>query len=355
MSLVVVYHLGDVFLLHVPFVAVRVVRHAVHVMPLFFVMSGFALTYVYGESMRASSLSPRAFWLSRAFRLWPIYLVAILLRFFDDCVLAGGVPAPNAAAVLAQALFVQNWVPSLVWYGNAPGWTVSVEAFLYLLFPWLVPWLLRSTTSRAVLVAGAAWAVGLVPAIVYCLSYPEGIPPPSGAPILAAVRFLPPLHLPSFIIGITAAKVLLADREAGLRRPGGLISAVALAPVVFCLLGGLEHVRPSRFLRWPFPLAHDGLLAPAWGLLLVGLSHPSALARFLSRAPLGRLGVASYGLYILHFPLYDAFVCLVPTWTEKAFFFPLFYVMLLPLVVVSFERFEQPVRDALLRRFGEAR
>jgi peptidoglycan/LPS O-acetylase OafA/YrhL len=68
-----------------------------------------------------------------------------------------------------------------------------------------------------------------------------------------------------------------------------------------------------------------------------------------------RLGNASYGLYILHFPIFDAVsIFVVPDWDRTRFFLVQFFAMLLPLAVISFERFEEPLRAALFARATRA-
>jgi peptidoglycan/LPS O-acetylase OafA/YrhL len=54
----------------------------------------------------------------------------------------------------------------------------------------------------------------------------------------------------------------------------------------------------------------------------------------------------------LHFPIFDAVTTwLVVDWDRTPWFLLQFFVIMLPLSVWSFERFEQPLRAALLERF----
>jgi len=54
----------------------------------------------------------------------------------------------------------------------------------------------------------------------------------------------------------------------------------------------------------PYPLLHNGLLAPAFALLIVALAAGGGpLAALLSRPGWSLLGGASYALYILHVPM----------------------------------------------------
>ena len=56
--------------------------------------------------------------------------------------------------------------------------------------------------------------------------------------------------------------------------------------------------------RIPYPILHNGLLVPAFVLLILTLaSGRGPLAALLATRPLVALGEASYSLYILHVPL----------------------------------------------------
>lgn len=118
---------------------------------------------------------------------------------------------------------------------------------------------------------------------------------------------MPPLHLHSFLLGVVAARVYMEDRILGRRRNGNLLALSGIAVNLFALGGGVEllgHV--IRPLGWPFPFGHNGLFSPVWGVVLLGLAHGAPSLRWMGARPLVRLGDASYGLYILHFPVYHA-------------------------------------------------
>lgn len=352
---VVVYHLGDASFESMPLRVERFRRHAYLMMPLFFVLSGFVLTYRYADAIRAARLEARLFLLSRLLRIWPIYLVALALRVGIDAYENKGVPIHAALGTLSQALLLQGFTPPLVWWGNAPGWTVSVEAFLYLTFPWIVVRICRMTMSHAVVLALFAWVLGQLAPLAYVVALPDGWPPKGGpSPVfLDALRFLPPLHLPSFLIGIVTARLYLADLAQGRRRAGGFFVLGGFLPIAFALGGGIEFVgHKLGFHPWLFPFGHNGLPSPAWALVVYGLAHGGPSSRWLSARPLVRVGEASYGLYILHFPVYDAVATLaVPEWDHSRLFLVQFFAVMLPLSVLSFEQFEQRLRSTLLARW----
>jgi peptidoglycan/LPS O-acetylase OafA/YrhL len=95
---------------------------------LFFVQSGFILAHNYPEIV-----SVKDFW-GGAFRENLSCLPSCRLMRPVDWHLPH--EAPKAVAAL---LLVQGWWPAYSDALNQYGWTVSVEAFFYLIFPFLLP------------------------------------------------------------------------------------------------------------------------------------------------------------------------------------------------------------------------
>lgn len=354
-SYIVCYHVGDSTFEHAPALVETFRTRADVLMPLFFVLSGFVLTYAYGERVAERKLSKREFWISRLLRLWPIYLVALLLADLSRAFAGGGMTRMYVAGAASQALLLQGWTPPLVSYGNPPGWTVSVEIFCYLLFPSLAAWMKRARFQRAAVVVGAAWLAGQLVSLAFVLSLPgDASKAPNYALFYDLLRYLPPLHLPSFLIGMLTARIFHSDRARGRKRRSGLIVLGGFLPIV-CALGDGVHFLGKHgmpFFVHPVPFTHNGLLAPAWALVVFGLAHGGTPARWLGSRPIVRVGEASYGLYILHAPFKHAVEAFVlPGWENRPWFLVQFFAVIVPLCVLSFERFEQPLRNALLRRW----
>lgn len=101
----------------------------------FFVLSGFILTYVYHD--RLTTKTVKKFYFTRWARIWPLHIVCLGLAIG----LAGWQYSANKPDFFAQlitcSLLVQSWVPNTDWAFaiNGVSWSISTEAFFYLMFP----------------------------------------------------------------------------------------------------------------------------------------------------------------------------------------------------------------------------
>ena len=278
---VVIYHLSaDHIYTTVPLLG-RFVMSGYTGVSLFFVLSGFILAYNYREVR-----DRREFWISRFARIYPVYVIALLLGVAYVFAPA----SPNADHIpmrLAACLtMLQTWYPPFADSFNGPGWTLSVEAFFYALFPFLVVWLKR---------------VGDVSLVVFCTLYvaAQGIPLVMHGSASATAYYLtwgtlPPLHLPMFMIGVyLGIKYLkpVANLEPTVRR--------SLWPLVLGVVGSLLLLcgGPTELYA---PL-RKGLLVMSYAALIYGLA--SVRSGWLTNRWMVLAGEISFSIYILQMPV----------------------------------------------------
>lgn len=100
---------------------------------LFFVISAFSLTLRMPAHMARSGL--KSYFVSRIFRIAPLFYVLLLFSVFRDEQRFGAFP--EATKIVANATFVFNfisgWQTGIVW----ASWTIGVEMGFYLIFPFL--------------------------------------------------------------------------------------------------------------------------------------------------------------------------------------------------------------------------
>jgi peptidoglycan/LPS O-acetylase OafA/YrhL len=129
----------------------------------FFVLSGFILYYNYPVLPDRAAVG--RFYLARFARIWPLHFFAFLLVLIVYPSAAWTQPGiVRWLAALLNVSLLQAWFPLIGGYTgafNAPAWTLSVEVFFYLLFPWLLPRIREAParTLAAVLLLSIACSV----------------------------------------------------------------------------------------------------------------------------------------------------------------------------------------------------
>ncbi len=313
---------------------------------LFFVLSGFVMSMVYGawfagrdaaasagEGDAARGEAGRPAWgrvpvflTRRLARLWPLH--ALVLAAALAWAAWQGDPLPSWRFVVANLCMIQGW--GLSGEVNPPAWSASTELLAYLLFPMLAGPVLRHRWGLALGLAGVTALLGA------CLlwSPPLGTARRGLLDIHANYSVLPALRcLAGFLLGMMAwrAAGLPAVRRVARRPwagPGALLAALGL------------------MLAW----ANDLLVLALWPVVVVGLHHGRGRAwRLLALGPLHLLGTLSYAIYLIHYvPLVELPREPGATLTVLV----LYGLSVLGLSVFAYRVVEQPTRR-LMRWLGE--
>ncbi|MFD9782503.1 acyltransferase family protein [[Kitasatospora] papulosa] len=251
----------------------------------FFVLSGFVLAWTYD----GKAVPPSVFFWRRFARIWPLMAASVVAsvavwRFMGTEVSLRG--------VVATLGLVNSWTPEHQYLvgGNPAAWSLSDEAWFYLLFPlvMMLP-LLRSTRGRtwcaiALCAASVAvWACGALfddPAIR-----------------LWALDYFPPTRTLQFVLGV----VLGLAVKRGWRPPVRLPMAIALVLASHLALIPWSRAVPDGFWYSPYSASHL-LSAPLFALLVSAAAAADLDGR---RTGLGgswmiRLGHWSFAWYLFH-------------------------------------------------------
>ncbi len=265
--------------------------------PVFFMLSGVVLAYNYGDLHFRQRRRTLRFFLARIARVMPLYwaMIAYCAGYYF-IVGRDQYPWPLTQNILA----IQTWSGDLATaqgYYNAPGWSIGVELFFYLLFPFLIPYVARLAKrwgARGLIVLiGAMTLVLFVLWLYFMVSGRAQLPPVDPG---SAHRWLyrnPLCYLPLFVIGMAIA-FLIPNVQQWSSRTQHLVQGA-----LFVLVVGVAAFRPlgPGWSTASFAL----MLAVPFAILLLSLSTDRGwMARFLATGPMVRLGVASYALYITH-------------------------------------------------------
>ena len=264
--------------------------HAFLFVDFFFVLSGFVMAQAYGARLDGPA-SARDFLIRRIGRVWPLHVFVLLALIGLELVklrLSHGAEGVENAAftgrtaaslILPNALLVHSLGFLRIDAWNIPSWSISVEMVAYLAFAAGMLGFRRAFTGFAI----------------------------------------------AMVVGSMAVLLAFTPRDLNVSYDFGLFRCLG-----GFFLGCLAHAAWSRWEAPPLaPRLHDALeiwavvlmavllvfaqdtlafLAAPFFALLVCLfaGEHGVVSRLLRSAPLVLLGVLSYSIYLVHFPVFDA-------------------------------------------------
>jgi peptidoglycan/LPS O-acetylase OafA/YrhL len=255
----------------------------------FFMLSGFVIAFAY-EPRFASGMGAGQFILARLIRLWPLYLLGILLGLLIEIAAmlgGGGKSLDSTLFKLVPQLFMlpapDDAVQAAIYPFNMPAGTLFFELAINVVYVLVWRFLSLRVLVGIVVLSAAALVVSI-------LAY--------GGIGDAGWRW------PTFWGGFARASFgffcgVLVYRLAGSpRRNSGRASYWALAGMV--AVPAVLALRPPQDLFALAEWAATCLFCPAILWMLVKTEPPRWF-----QAIAASLGSASYAIYIVHFPVYD--------------------------------------------------
>ncbi|MBF9066729.1 acyltransferase family protein [Streptacidiphilus fuscans] len=246
----------------------------------FFILSGFVLAWSFSPDTPA-----RVFYWRRFARIWPPLLVTTVFAFFG---LQQTWHQAAKAVVLGLTLLLA-WHPNTTLVGNPVAWSLSAEAFFYLLFPLVIRPILKARPAVLALLAAVLIAVDIV---FRKVAFDYYLPHHYDTFHVLLVQWIPAYRAMEFILGVVVAAALIRGW-----RPRIPVS-VAL------LVVGLDVFAMwwAHYERWLGASWTSQLLSPALALLILAaaLRDLSGKRSVLRSKPLLRLGEWSYCFYLIH-------------------------------------------------------
>ncbi len=303
----------------------------------FFVLSGFVMVIAYTKL--GQPIVYKQYWFNRLARIYPTYLFALL----GSCWVLSYCHIPFKMSALGLNLaLLQSWIPPNALTINRAGWTLSVEAFFYLSFPFINNYcLLRFSFKQVAIAVGAFWLFCQC-FFVYLQLLPQW---PFGMQSYRHdwLHYFPPMHFNQFLVGNLFGLVYLQRHSQWVRQ----LDAWLLA-IIVCMTVVLE-------LAIPMVNYHNGFMAPLFGVFILLMSLNTGFITELCNKPWAiYLGEISFAMYILQIPLHYAWYKLTkPLYYQNAsLFFASYITALLLLSVVTFHGIEKPMRSFLKRHLG---
>lgn len=268
-------------------------------LPIFFVLGGFALYYQFGSYVLAGRPLPgsREWLVKRAVRLLPVYFVVFLVVW----VWRYGGGASQWEDLAWGLTLMQTWSTEHIFRTIDPGWYLSIEwhfalVTAFVVMPWLrviASWPPRSRLAGLLvppLAFGALtiwWRGELVSHKVPGDAWGAWFAPPSWALMYGF----------GMLLGL--ALVLWPADRWRLPRPAPLlIFSLATAGIVQLQLWRGEHRFPSL---WFFYLTMIGVTL--WMVAAITADPAGRVRRFLRSRPVQLIAASSFATYIVHAPV----------------------------------------------------
>ena len=302
---------------------------------LFFVLSGFVLSLTY----LGRPVDWRRFAVARVARIYPLHVLTALAMaglIYAETRVAGS-PRPPSLTIrqLIRELGLLTAMPligrHMIW--NGPSWSISVEAWTYvLLFPLAAA---VDRFDRKILLVPVVLA-GLIALTVAAYRLPSGT-------IMTRDWIALARAMAGFAGGWAAYVVWRSPRH-----PMNGIATDLLALAIATLVVGLPlswHLEP-----W--------VTIPLFPWLVLGLATGrSGVASALSTRPMIYLGNISYSIYLVHWPIMEVvhLVPLPPAWSHS---FVVWAIAVIPITLlisdVTYRMVETRSRRYLRARFGSS-
>ena len=240
----------------------------------FFILSGFVIGLTYCDSV-ATLFGIFTFLRRRIARIYPLHLLTFLI-FLSPALFGLSRHDPDklkAFSIIKELILVQSWQINVSMLPlNFPAWSISVEWFLYLLFPAII-WLRHRTGIWALFVVATLGFAGMEFALIAGLAKPP--------------LFNPLPAIPTFAIG-----VLISQTFGKFDIGHGALSGF----VVFCISVLLMALHANHY------------VVLALFSLTVILTVCGRSSSLFEKHICAELGNASYSVYMLHAIFLSIFV-----------------------------------------------
>jgi peptidoglycan/LPS O-acetylase OafA/YrhL len=317
----------------------------------FFLLSGFILSYSYDDGGRFPKGGHIRFYLARFARIYPIYIATIVVMFPALFLLKNsGVADQHYREIWAvtSPFALHAWIPGAACSLNCPNWSISTEAFFYLLFPLVFAPVYKRPVlaiALALLAMAATWfmqidswlGTGRSLDAMRTVTFTSD---PAGDLRMQLFSYFPPTRFPEFLIGIGLY---------GLWRQG----ADRIAAWQLYLVAGVGALLILATAHW----VPENVLRTGWSVICFAplvLAAANTRSGPLFRPDLVWLGKVSFALYLVHSPV-DSYlrtidrIALGSRLAEMPLvFFSIATVSALVSAALLFRYVEEPARRAIL-------
>lgn len=312
----------------------------------FFFISGFVMivsnqkTFLNEEGVR--NFSKMDFWIKRIARIYPLYLLGLLLCVVYHYAVSYSIPSIPSRFTF-ELLGVQRWL----YAGsiNYPAWSVSCELFFYFIFPFTLHWLFFTPFNKlfkqvVVLFFASVLLNFLVSFYLLHLDYGKLY-----KSLINSFYQHPVFKYSIFLFGnVCGLYYIRKKQDVPIKHStslGLVLLSVAAISLILCTLFKNE-------------LVYAGALSPLYFVFILSLFNTRpGIINFFSWKPFIVLGEISYGMYILQCPVqlfFSHFFLHSSKFVSVASFF-LYTVVLIVISLIGYYCYEIPFKNLILKKY----
>lgn len=303
----------------------------------FFFISGFVMYLVYGHKIKQTSIV--FFYKKRLTRILPMYWLAFIATLL--LVVFVNHASPKGLSIILQFLGLQSWNPGFVLDLNFTTWSISVELFFYLLFPFLARIIFSWSIKKTVIVSVLVWLLQTIQHIIFI----DFLFDTNSKVIEEFINAFPLWHLATFFAGMCTYKLISEEAFSNLFKKNAWLFFILSILLLFLLIEFPTII--NKYI-------HNGLLAPIFALIIVSLFYDKTIiTRVFSNKYLSSLGSLSYGIFIFQYPIWLIFIVLfTKQQSEQTWFFYLYFVTVLLISKIAYNFFEKPMLNFFRKIFN---
>lgn len=296
----------------------------------FFILSGFALCYGYGEKMRSGATSFLAFAWQRLARLYPLHFATMLLAFVFIPPLISLMEKGTLAYNTILNVFLLQAVGFSTWSLNLVSWSISTEFWAGLI---VLPLAFKYLSARAALMASCVGYIAIYATTGYLRTQYWFVIPGINVGMLSTAS--------AMLMGFALCRWAMATNFSS---PLNGATRAIVGTAEFLLLATILYISY---------LAKHGAIEFACVALMPFLIYSTAVSKswmnsFLESKPMLLLGKISYSLYLLHCPILGALTLAGITRIDNLELrFAIYASITLVISAFSYTYFEHPIYQKL--------
>jgi peptidoglycan/LPS O-acetylase OafA/YrhL len=332
---IVIFHYGkDYFLFNNEYVSF-IFKQANLGVSYFFILSGFVMIIAYNNKKNINFFQ---YIKNRLARIYPVYLLAIFLILgtisFEEII---------GIDIILNILMLQSWIPEKALTINYPGWSLSVELFFYISFPFLLNFIYQKFTLKII----SIWIIlfWLISQVIFYLIVETDL---IAISIYSAkdLNYNPLMHFNEFLIGNLAGLYFIYELK---EKRKNYFVHILFSLIVLLLL-----------LKFPVGLNyHNGFLTLIFVPFILFLSlSTDKLTKLFSKNIFVFLGEISFGIYILQKPIWEILSFILTDYRlnkyfgiDKEFDFGISFLIKLAILIaissLSYLYFEKPLSNKI--------